>query len=917
MEHGAGVAEPRAEHVTDSGANRFARLEELLNEALDRGVGDARARYLDAACAGDAELRREVEALIAAAERQGPLDAVSAAVRPLLATLCDSEPAPGERVGPYAIVREIGRGGMGVVYLAERHDSDFVQRVALKLVRTGLDSPELRRRFTQERRIAARLEHPHIARLLDGGVTARGEPYYAMELVDGVPVDRYCDEHQLEVSIRLRLFLDVCAAVQYAHGNLVVHRDIKPSNILVSPGGGVKLLDFGIAKLLHAAATGAEPALTRTGARPMTPEYASPEQIRREPVSTATDVYSLAVVLYELLTGRLPYRRRSGLAHEVERAICEDEPVRPSVAATRGGAGPSALSNKVETTVSTTGTTVESIASARSTRPEALRRRLRGDVDAIVLKALEKDSVRRYSSVEQFREDIDRHLAGLPVRARAPTVAYRAVKFARRHRLGVAAAALVVLSLAGGFAGTAWQARLAADERDVAAREAMKAREVSAFLVRLFEVSDPSEARGDDVTARELLDEAAVRLDALAAQPEVQAAMMSVMGQVYGNLGHYDEAQALLDTALIRLRSLPAAAPLEIAEVLHHAGIVQSRKAEYDDAETKLREALALREAHLEDTHPALAETRHDLAQVLREKGRPADAAALYRQVIAVRTLLRDVQPVALAASLHGLAVVLHDQGDHAGAEAVFEEVAGLQQTTPSAVTPEIANSLTALATIRSFQRRFQEAAVLFGNALAMQRTLYGPAHPEVATTLTGIGELWHHTERYADADRAFREALTIFDATLGPSNLTTAVTRHTFGRFLRDQGDAVEAETQLQRALAVVRSADGDARNRVVVVLHDLAELRRSIGDYVSADALYVEADSIARELYGVAHPYIALGKHGLGRVAQDRGDLAAAASLYREAIAIGEKVLRLDHPYLVQFREDLAEAERVRPPE
>ena len=460
--------------------HRWSRLKELFDEACALPA-DERPAFLEGACGGDAAMQEEILSLFEEEDRvHSLLDGVAVEAAGLLDELTKA----GRQVGPYRLVRRLGVGGMGEVYLAERADGQFDQQVALKLVRSGLTSEQILARFRSERQILARLQHPNIARLLDGGLTPEGQPYFVIEYVEGEPIDTYADARALSVDERLELFAQVCRAVTYAHANLVIHRDLKPSNILVTDDGQVKLLDFGIAKVLSEDGDAQEP-LTRTGAAVMTPAYASPEQARGEPVNTSTDIYSLGVVLYELLTGLRPYEVDGRNPAEAVRVICEVEPERPSTAITEAR--------------SRDETTGETIGQARGTDVDRLRRRLAGDLDVICLKALRKHAERRYVTADEMGEDIRRHLKAIPIQARAESLSYRAGKYVRRHRLGVLATAAVVLMLAGlvGF----YTARLA-DERDRARLEAEKAEQVAAFLQGLFQVSDPSESRGETVTAR-------------------------------------------------------------------------------------------------------------------------------------------------------------------------------------------------------------------------------------------------------------------------------------------------------------------------------------------------------------------------------------------------------------------------------
>jgi serine/threonine protein kinase len=459
------------------------RVKRLVEEARAQPAA-SRAAFLDAACGDDEALRRSVERGLDDTLREGSANGSEGLVTATSGMGLDFEDAAGPpevelpegaRVGPYRVVSRLGRGGQGAVYLAERADQQYEKRVAVKIVPHGLGSELSHRLFRHERQILAGLDHPNIARLLDAGTTEQGFPYFVLEYVEGEPLDRYCDRRGLTTIERLRLFRTVCEAVQYAHRNLVVHRDLKPRNILVSAEGVPKLLDFGIAKLLQ---PGAPAARTVTAGGVMTPDYASPEQIRFEPITTASDVYSLGVILYELLARRRPYRVKTLALLDLARAICEEEPPRPSVAAAqpseRGWSSP------------------EEQQAARR-----LARELRGDLDTIVMTALQKDPPRRFPSVEALSEDLRRYLEGLPVRARPEGSLYRAGKFVRRHKGGVAAAALVFLSLLAGLVATAWQARIADEQRRRAERRFADVRGLANSL--LFEIHDAIEdlAGGD------------------------------------------------------------------------------------------------------------------------------------------------------------------------------------------------------------------------------------------------------------------------------------------------------------------------------------------------------------------------------------------------------------------------------------
>jgi serine/threonine-protein kinase len=517
----------------------WQRADELLDEALDLPAGQ-RSPFLDRACGDDPQLRGLVERLISAAEIDDPEFKSGGALKGPLGDrirteLAEEESLTGTMVGRYRIVRELGRGGMAVVYLAERADGHFRQEVALKLLSAGLVASHVSRRFDRERQILAGARHPGVARLLDGGAGPGGRPYLVMEYVDGRPIDRYCDEERLTPAARLKLFLQVARVVEDAHCNLVVHRDIKPSNILVTADGHAKLLDFGIAKLLDPEATSGDAAVSGSAIRLMTPAYASPEQVRGLPVTTASDIYQLGLLLYTLLTGRFPYglgTGGNGDPGERMRAIVQREPVRPSIAA-------SAPAGEGWPPPGQDPCTPEEIAAARGTTAARLRRALAGDLDAIVCRTLAKEPENRYGSVAQLIEDIERHLEGRIVTARQDNLAYRMGKLIRRHAAVFATAAIAaLLALALGLVYTSSLAR----ERDRARQEAAREARVSEFLRTLFD-APPGAA---PLTPRQILDRAVVRVDLeLAGEPEVQSDLLALLSGMYEDLGLHAEARAL------------------------------------------------------------------------------------------------------------------------------------------------------------------------------------------------------------------------------------------------------------------------------------------------------------------------------------------------------------------------------------
>jgi serine/threonine protein kinase len=596
----------------------------LFASALERGTAD-RSEFLRKACGSDERLRAELEQLLSAYESDKSIS---------------DEPPSGDglaeqKIGSYRIVRQIGVGGMGAVFLAVRADDTFSKRVAIKLVRTGVDTQAVLKRFRQERQILAPLDHPNITKLLDGGTTEQGLPYFVMDYVEGTRIDQYGDTHKLSVIERIAQFREVCSAVQYVHQNLVVHRDLKPSNILVTADGVPKLLDFGIAKLLKPDIFTLSLDATVAEFRPMTPGYASPEQVRGEPVTTASDVYSLGVILYELLTSCRPYKLHGDSADEIRQAVCEQEPEKPSITLTQFDRDRSSRPNK--------SLTAESVAALRATVPEKLRRQLAGDLDNIVMKALRKEPQRRYSSAEQLSDDLRRYLEGLPVTAHPDTRAYRAGKFVRRHKLGVAAAALLVLSLLGGVLGTTWQMRVAQRERARAQQQFNDVRKLTTSF--LFEFHTAIQDLPGATPARQLLVQRALEyLSKLAAQSQSDAALQRELTEAYLKVGDVqgNPYGPNLGDKLGAVRSYQRA--LEISQTL-----VQSNS---NDVEAR----------------GYLARSYRSLGEVLPQLGQPTEAVSdLRRAILILEPLSASVPDDELRFQLSNSYEALADLLGHSG----------------------------------------------------------------------------------------------------------------------------------------------------------------------------------------------------------------------------------------------------------
>ncbi|MEW6366294.1 MAG: serine/threonine-protein kinase [Acidobacteriota bacterium] len=777
---------------------RWELIEALFHAALEREAAE-RGRFLDEACRGDAGLRSELDSLIASHE-----DSTRFLAKPVAedAVMLMSSSAKtlgeGHAIGPYKIIREIGHGGMGSVYLAARADDQYQMQVAIKVVRPGMDSEFLLHRFHTERQILASLDHPNIARLLDGGRTADGRPYLVMEYVEGRPIDAYCREHHLSIPDRLSLFRVVCSAVHYAHQHLVVHRDIKHGNILVTREGVPKLLDFGIAKLLNPDPSKTAGA-TAPGQQLMTLDYASPEQLRGENITTVSDVYSLGVLLYRLLTGRPPYILKGRRFDEVLRSICIEDPARPSAAVIEPGsaADPSATVGA--------GPQVEA---EYAEPPEKLRRLLEGDLDNIVLMAMRKEPRRRYATVEQFSDDLRRHQVGLPVIAREDTFRYRAGKFVLRHKVGVAAAGLVLLSLVGGIVATAWQARIAASERDRTRVEAQKAEQINAFVQDMLSSADPR-YRGKDVTVAEVLDEAAQRAKTeLRGQPEIQAAVRTTIGLTYMSLGLYEQAERQLRDALDARMTLFGRENGDTAMSMNNLGMLLESKGDVAGAEPLYRGALAVLRKVRGDRDLEVASVLNNLAGLMVLKGDLGAAERLHREEIDIRRSLLPHDHADIAQSLNDLAVVLGTKGDYVAAEPLNREALDILRKVRGPEHPDVSSALSTLATVVGAQKNYAEAEQLYQQALDLRRKVLGKDHPDVAWLLYNYGFTMFEKGDYVKAADLSRQVLEMRGRSLPDGHPMIASALQVLGRSLLEQGDAAAAEPLLLESLDLRRKA-------------------------------------------------------------------------------------------------------------
>lgn len=808
----------------------WRRIEEVFLAALDQAPL-SREQFVGQACGGDQPLREEVMAMLRSHEETGDF-METPAYQANAGLLAEQEGALkiGEQVGDYRILSLLGEGGMGEVYLAE--DLSLGRKVALKLVRPGFGGANLLRQFQREERILGGLTHPNIAQLYGAAFTGTGIPYFVMEYVEGERLDSFCDTRQLSIRERLELFRKVCSAVSYAHRHLVVHRDLKPGNIRVTPDGEPKLLDFGIAKLLEDD-NAVAPAQTITVTTAMTPEYASPEQLRGEPITTATDVYSLGVVLFELLTGQKPYRTKSRRFDEVARAVTEQEPTRPSLALSKNP-------------------------KSKTQNPKLLR----GDLDNIVLTAIRKEPARRYSSVGQFSEDIRRHLEGLPIVARKDTAGYRATKFVGRNRVAVAAAALVVVAIVTGLIVSLWQAKRAWTQRDVAQR-------ISSFLQNMLGSAAP-EVKGIDVKVSDLLNDASARARTeLANEPGVMADVLMTLGRTYISLSLADKAEADLRTALaaslkangelhpttattmgwlglalayrgqgvegeqisrraVELqRKLHPAGDENLGVALYALGYNLIVKNEAKNAVPLLEEAMELIRRHLGETHGAYIATIVMLAKAKESVGQIEAAEVLYRKAIDIGSRVEARYRIFLAQAQAYLGFLLTGKGAYAEAETVLQQSeATYRELYGGEANFSVAAAQSQLALVHFLQSDYVRAESEGKKALDLCRKYFGPEHSITTSTGVTLGLTLTRAGKPVEGEPLLREALTIRKKVLPPDDALTAGAASALGECLTAQNRFVEAEPLLLSGYNDLKAKLGDKNKRTTDARLRLARL-------------------------------------------------------------------------------------------
>jgi eukaryotic-like serine/threonine-protein kinase len=895
---------------------RWQHIQEIVYDALEVAP-EERTAFLEKACGSDLEIRRQAANLVESYDRADSF-LERAAESGACEVLGPAAPTEGERIGAYQITGTIGHGGMGTVYCARRVDDQFNQTVAIKVLRAGIgQSAELETRFRAERQILARLAHPNIARLLDGGITASGLPYLVMEYIQGSTIDTFSQNSALGVSERVDLFREVCSAVQYAHQNLIVHRDIKPANIMVTADGTPKLLDFGIAKLLTDDADSETRPVTRPAERLMTPEYASPEQIRGEPVTTATDVYSLGALLYELISGKRPFQVATLTPTALERLICETTPERPSLAA--------AIPDRAR---------VEKIGA---------------DLDNIVLKALQKDPARRYASAGELSEDLRRYQQGFPVLARPDSWWYRASRFVSRHWMATAAAALFAVTTTTLSVGLAVETH---KER----KESATANGISDFLVSLFQGFSPEGTQGRSTSVRDILDRGAERIPAeLAAQPLVEARLFNILGTTYREFGDFHRAEVLLNRAeAIYSRSLGPDSR-ERAESLLTLAAIASDRGDFNRSGDLYQKALTTFTRLDGPKNERTIQAIEGLGEVRRMLGDLDGAKQRYLEAIALYTEVDGATHLRTLSAKNDLVAVLANQGDYSAAQALAKENLAAEKIALGSNNPNVAWTLNLLAYVLGRTARFGEATAVLREGLEIQRKVYGTEHPAIALTLSDLSALERELGHYEESRRLAEEALAMSIRLSGPRSLGTAncqgqlgLTEIALGNLRQahellqaaldtraalgnpnnpDLGDNYDrvgmadlamknlaaAHRDIARGLEIRQNFYGPENENVVRSLNHMARVLAAEGDYAGAEQRFKQVIAIGDANFKSGHTVTADGLFGLGAALMSQGKLEDARPLLLRALEMRRKLLPSEHPAIAEAAAALARCSRA----
>ena len=802
---------------------RWEQVQALFHQALEQPAS-ARSQFVHAIAGSDGELAAAVTRLLEGDAQEVPL--LNQSVADVASELLDYTPAIAS-LGPYRVIRKLGEGGMAVVLLAERDDIGGF--IAIKLLRDAALSPARRQRFASEQRALAKLVHPHIASLYDAGTLSDGTPYILMEHVDGVTITQYCEQTQCSIAERLRLFRDLCEAVQFVHRHAIVHRDLKPSNVLVTSDRVVKLLDFGISKQLDA--TDDSALATQTSVRLLTPAYAAPEQVWGEPIGTYTDIYTLGIILYELLTGKLPFEAR---AHRHDAQLLQEEPPRPSTLARRTAAG------------------------------AELGRAQWADLDVLCLNALQKDPQRRYHSVDALMRDVDHYLNNQPLDARPDSIAYRAGKFVRRNRAQVTLAAVATAALIA-LAGF-YTVRLT-DARDDALAEAARSERVQRFMLNLFEGGDPSAGPADTLRVVTVVDRGLREARLLDREPVLQAELFATLGGIYQKLGNVTRADSLLQTALRQRRAIAGKDSADVATNLIALGMLRADQAELDEAETLVRAGLATAQRHFAPMHPRVIQGITALGTVLIEQGEYDSARVVLQQALELESSKPDT--LVRADILRQLANAHFYTGDYAASDSLNQELLAIHRKVYGPGHPLVAGDLLNLGASQQNRGEYAAAERYHREALAITGNFYGTDHPEYASNLTMVGRaLAFQDGKHGEAVTVLTRALHIQEQAYGTSHPRAASALNELGNVAVAQSDYAAAERYFRRIRAIYFETYGPNHQLSALATANLGSVFMNSGDNARAEPLFRDAVQRYTAALSPTHLDVGIARIKLGRV-------------------------------------------------
>jgi eukaryotic-like serine/threonine-protein kinase len=828
---------------------RWKKIEEIFSQAIELPKPE-RTAFLQKTCADDLELLNELQSLL---EQDHTGTLLGTVISHAAGSLSETElkKLEGKHIGPYRITGLIGQGGMAEVYSAVRDDDQYQKQVAIKLIRNP-GAVFLIKRFQYERQILASLEHPCIARFLEGGTTEDGIPYLVMEYIEGEQIINYCVNHNLNIRLRLQLFRSVCDAVQYAHRNLVIHRDLKPSNILVTSDGVPKLLDFGIAKLLNPDWITDVPTVahTVTAIRIMTPEYASPEQIRGENVTTSTDIYSLGVILYELLTGSRPRDFKTKSLSEIERIITDEEPEKPSLAVAKN------LSTGHSRPIADT---------------KKLSRELAQDLDNIVMMAMRKEPQRRYLSAEQLGQDIDNYLEGRPIQARTPTLGYRAAKFIGRHRIGVAVTAIFLIFAIVFMAEILRERSRAEAARIQAEREAARAKAVTEFLQDTYKAGNPFRNKlGRDVTLFEALQSAAKEIEtSFKDQPETEADVRNTLGYTFMRLGKYEDAEKNLLRALEIRKKLHPGNHVDIALSLDNMATLNHEKGNLPQAEKYFREALAMRRNLYPDGAKEVSDSLNNMGVLLHDEGKLADAEKAYRECLEMRYKFYGAEADETSSTITNLGAVLIEKEDFSAAESMMRKALELDRKRWGDNHPNVSFSMNNLAFCLEKQGKIDEAAPLYKKCAEMNPKLLGAEHPITTRGMCNLGRILMLQGNLQEAEPTLRKALEIQKRIMEANHPQIGNTMMTLAQALQRKNQCTEAEPLYRDAIAIYIKSNYRPNIRAVTTSL-LGDCLTTLNRFPEAEKLLKESHAELVSIKGAQYPETKLAQQRLDHLYQ-----------------------------------------------